>query len=95
MSSSEENLPYNNLEQHRFELKVGDQLAIADYQLHGGRIRFTHTKVPASLQGKGVGAKLVKFALDESRTMNYRVVPHCSFVAQYVKRHPEYADLVD
>ena len=94
--SAEDQVPvHNNAEKHRFELQIGDLIAIAEYQVKDKTITFTHTEVPPALEGRGVGAHLVAAALDDSRTQGYRVVPACPFVAQYVRRHSEYSDLID
>jgi predicted GNAT family acetyltransferase len=45
-------------------------------------------------EGKGVASELVRWALDDVRGRGLRIVPRCPFVAAYLKRHPEYADLV-
>lgn len=79
----------------RFELDVDGALAVAQYRLDGDTILFTHTEVPARLQGRGIGSRLVRGALDAARARGLRVVPLCSFVADYVRRHPEVKDLVD
>jgi predicted GNAT family acetyltransferase len=36
----------------------------------------------------------VQGALDDIRARGLRVVPFCPFVAGYIRRHSEYADLV-
>lgn len=84
----------DNSKQHRFELQIGDDVAMAEYRLTGHVIAFTHTEVPMHLRAQGVAGRLVKYALDESRARGYRVVPLCPFVAQYIRRYPQYADLV-
>ena len=84
----------NNATDSRFEIDVDGHKAVADYELEGKTITFTHTGVPKELGGKGVGTALVKAALDHARKNNLRVVPLCSFVAGYIKKNPEYADLV-
>ncbi|HZQ02403.1 MAG TPA: GNAT family N-acetyltransferase [Gaiellaceae bacterium] len=43
---------------------------------------------------RGLGAALVRAALDDARDRGFRVVPICPFVEAYVRRHPEDADLV-
>ena len=47
------------------------------------------------MEGKGVGKAIVKKALDLVRERKYTLVPLCPFVAAYMKRHPEYTDLLD
>jgi predicted GNAT family acetyltransferase len=53
----------------------------------------THTEVPPEFEGKGVGSQLVKGALEIVKNDGKRVRPLCTFVAAYIKRHPEYQPL--
>ena len=78
----------------RFEAEVDNYLAEADYYRKGNKMIFTHTGVPRPIGGQGVANKLVKTALDYAREKNLEVVPLCSFVAVFIRRHPEYQDLV-
>jgi predicted GNAT family acetyltransferase len=65
------------------------------YMRDGKRIVFTHTGVPPESEGKGVGGALAKAGLEYARSEGLRVRPMCPFVADFVKRHPEYQPLVD
>ncbi len=85
----------NNEDESRFEYIINGSTAFAEYRREPGRITFTHTEVPEAIGGGGVGGKLVKGALDYARREKLRVVPLCAFVAAYIRRHPEYRDLVD
>lgn len=85
----------NNAARNRYELKVGDATAIAAYERAEGKIVFVHTEVPESLSGQGVGSALARGALEDARAQGLRVVPVCTFIAGYLKRHPEYQDIVD
>ena len=78
---------------HRFELDEEGGTAFVTYFLEGDRITFTHTIVPEALEGRGVGSKLVRGALDAARERGLKVVPACSFVRHYVDTHDEYRDL--
>jgi predicted GNAT family acetyltransferase len=84
----------NNEAEHRYELEVDGQLAIAEYRLRPGRISFTHTEVPDALEGRGIGKRLVKAALDDARAQGLKVVPICPFVKHYIDTHPEEQDLL-
>jgi predicted GNAT family acetyltransferase len=53
-----------------------------------------HTEVEPRAEGTGLGSQLVTEALDDIRARGLRVVPLCPFVAAYIRRHPDYADLV-
>ncbi len=82
-------------ERQRFETEVDGETAVVDYEIDGDRIRFTHTTVPESLEGQGIGSALARHALDSAADRGLRVWPECPFIASYIERHPEYLDLVD
>ena len=84
----------NNREAQRFELEVDGHLAHADYEREGDVTVFVHTIVPPSLQGQGIGSRLVEGALSQVRAEGGKVRPVCSFVAGYIAGHPEWRDLV-
>ncbi len=77
---------------HRYELDTPHGLAIAVYHQQGDRLLFTHTEVPSADEGHGIGSQLVRAALDDTRARGLKIVPACSFVVDFVRRHPEYAD---
>ncbi len=80
----------------RFEAHIGDDLAgFAAYELSPGLITFTHTEVDPKFEGRGVGSTLVRGALDQVRAEgNLKVRAVCPFVGEWIRRHPDYADLV-
>lgn len=91
--ASHSDVIHNEAEQ-RFELTEGGGTASAAYRLEGDTISFIHTVVPEEMEGQGIGSRLVRAALDESRRRGLKVVPLCSFVKTYIERHPEYQDLL-
>lgn len=83
-------------ERHRFELLVDGEVAgVATYSRRDGRLVFVHTEVDDAHAGRGLGSVLAAGALDAARAAGERIVPRCPFIAAYIARHPEYADLVD
>ncbi len=74
----------------RYELDTPHGLAIAVYREQAGSRVFTHTEVPPADEGHGFGAELVRAALDDTKARGLKIVPACSFVAAYVRRHPEF-----
>jgi predicted GNAT family acetyltransferase len=85
----------HNEAESQFETTVDGHVALAAYDLEEpNRIVFTHTEVPESLSGRGIAGAIVKYGLDYAREKNLTVVPQCSYVAAFVKRHSEYADLL-
>jgi uncharacterized protein len=83
----------DNPDLHRFELVVDGHLAFAEYRREGEVIVFTHTIVHPALQGQGVGSRLIEGALSQLRERGETLRAECSFVAAYLARHPEWADL--
>jgi hypothetical protein len=78
----------------RYELEVDGGLAFIDYRRNDRTVSMTHAEVPAFLRGAGVGSRLVAGALALVRERGEQVVPLCAFVAHYIRRHPEYRDLL-
>jgi uncharacterized protein len=84
----------NNARSQRYELEVDGSLAKAWYREDGNVITFTHTDVPEELAGRGVGSALAKGALDAVREAGQKVVAECPFIAAFLRKHPEYDDLL-
>jgi predicted GNAT family acetyltransferase len=79
----------------RFVARVdGEVVGQAFYVGEAGKVVLTHTEVDPSQQGQGIGQVLVRQALDQLRAAGVQVVPQCPFVAAFIRRHPDYQDLV-
>ncbi|RII20487.1 hypothetical protein DSC45_04605 [Streptomyces sp. YIM 130001] len=84
-------------EAKRYEARIdgaSEVAGIADYIRTPELIAFVHTEVSPEHEGRGVGAALVRTALDEARAANLRVLATCPFFAGWIARHPEYEDLL-
>ena len=84
----------NNPERKRFEVNVGKYTAVAEYIHLKTGIIFTHTEVPAQLEGNGIGSMLAKTGLEYAKANSLEVTPLCPYIAGYIKKHPEYLPLV-
>jgi predicted GNAT family acetyltransferase len=85
----------DNAAAHRFELTLdGERVGEADYEVQDGAMLITHVGVEPRLEGRGLGSQLTRAALDAARERGLSVVPVCSFARSYVRRNPDYADLV-
>jgi uncharacterized protein len=84
----------HNTQASRFECRVADQLALCDYRRSGTVLDLVHTEVPDALQGQGLAAALVAETLRWAREQGLKVRPSCSYVAVYMRRHPETQDLL-
>ena len=78
----------------RFKIEVEGLKAVLDYEMQGNAMIFTHTGVPRPLEGQGVGGRLAKTALEYARVNSHKVVPACEFMYVYIRRHPEYQEMV-
>jgi len=85
----------DNPEELRYELHVDGELAgQIRYRRRPEAIVLVHTDVDPRFEGQGLGNRLVQDALDDLRARGLAVVPLCPFVAAFIRRHREYADLV-
>jgi hypothetical protein len=95
VSSSPEHVVTDDEARRRYVLTVGDEEAgAADYRRDGDAVVIEHTVVDTARREKGLGTELARGALDDLRRRGLRLVPQCPFIATFVDRHPEYADLV-
>ena len=79
----------------RYEAHLDGALAgVLEYAVKGDRIALIHTEVDAAYEGHGVGTGLARFALDDARRRELRVIATCPFVRRYLERHPEDRDIV-
>ena len=82
-------------ERHRYEALIDGALAgFLDYVVKHGRIALIHTEVPKAFEGHGVAAALTRFALDDARRRELRVIVICPYVRRYLETHPEDMDIV-
>jgi predicted GNAT family acetyltransferase len=85
---------HNNREQNRYEIAIDDTVVgIAEYRVVGNVLVFPHTEIERSRRGQGLGAQLVRYALDDARATNRRVQAQCWYVREFIAENPEYADL--
>ena len=85
----------NNLNQQQFEVQADGELALLQYRFHDKLLWLMHTDVPKKLEGHGVASLLAHAALEWAKATNIKVKVICPFVAIYLKRHPEYNDIVE
>lgn len=87
---------YDDAEDHAYVITVdGERAGKAVYHLRGGRHFFVHTEIDSRFEGKGLGRQLVQYALEDVRAKDGTIVPICPFFAAYIKRHPEYGEMID
>jgi predicted GNAT family acetyltransferase len=78
----------------RFEIRTASGTALLNYAHAGEDLDLVHTEVPDALEGQGYASALARAALDYERRERIHVIPSCPFVAEYIARHPDDAELV-
>ncbi|WP_108821426.1 GNAT family N-acetyltransferase [Dysgonomonas sp. Marseille-P4361] len=85
----------HNEEESRFETTVDGLLSVVDYRKRDNLLLVTHTGVPTPLEGRGIASAITKALLDYVRANGLKVRPICPYTKAYVKRHPEYDDIIE
>jgi uncharacterized protein len=80
----------------RYRLLLGtEEVGFIEYDPIGEHsVLIKHTEVPKQHEGKGYGSELVRRVLDKVRSQGKTVVPVCPYALNFVRRHREYADVV-
>jgi uncharacterized protein len=84
----------DNEAQSRFELNLGQAVAFAYYKRDGNTVTLLHTEVPQELSGRGIGSRLADGVFRSLLGRGDRVIAKCPFMAAYVARRPEYAEIL-
>lgn len=84
----------DNPVQNRFEATIEGHTAKIEYKMQPGEISVLHTEVPKELEGRGVASAMTKSALEYIRANGLKLIPLCPYMRAYLKKHPEYHDLV-
>ena len=84
----------NNSKENRFELELDNKKTFIDYQIAGKTITMLHTEVPKELGGKGIGSMIAGKALDYAVVHDLKVIPSCTFIADYIRKHPKYESIL-
>jgi predicted GNAT family acetyltransferase len=85
----------DNADRERYEIRVdGKPAGFVKYRLRPELIELIHTEINDEFEGRGLGSRLISFALDDARERGLAVLPFCPFVNDYMQRHRQYVDLV-
>lgn len=85
----------NNKKQMQFEIREDDDIAFLAYRFQNDALDLTHTEVPKSMAGKGIGTALAEYAFEYAKEHQHKVIVHCTFISAYVKKHPEVRKQLD
>ena len=81
---------------NRYEILVdGERAGLTAYRDRGEQRVFYHTEVDEAFAGQGLASRLVQEALTDVRASGKRIVPVCPYVAKFLNKHEEFADITD
>ena len=81
-------------DESRFVAVQDGAVAELVYRTEEGRLVVVHTGVPEELEGRGLGARLVRSALDKAERDGLTLVPLCPFARRWLREHPSDAQKV-
>ncbi|MER5965282.1 GNAT family N-acetyltransferase [Streptomyces sp. NPDC002057] len=83
-------------DRHRYEILVdGRRAGLTAYRDRDDRRVFFHTEIDDAYAGRGLASVLVEQALADVRASGKRIVPICPYVAKFLTKHGEFADITD
>lgn len=85
----------NNTREQQFEVETNGLKAYLTYRFYKRDIALMHTFVPEQLSGMGIASMLAKEAFAYAKETKKPVMVYCSFVAGFIKKHPEYEAQLD
>jgi hypothetical protein len=84
----------DEVDHRRYALDVEGATAVVTYNLVQGGLMVTETLVPIALEGRGIASRLARHVLADVKARGLVILPVCPFFAGYLKKHPEWAEIV-
>lgn len=78
----------------RYEMVEQGQTVYADYRRQGDRLYIDYVFSPVTLRGTGASGRLMTAVAQKARDENLWVTPICGYAATWLRRSPEFRDLV-
>lgn len=84
----------DNKEERKFEAEIDGHQAFIEYSVKPNILILEHTEVDKQLSGKGVASELTESVLLEIELRGLKVIPKCSFIKDYIEKHPEWHSIL-
>jgi len=84
----------DNTEMRHFEVKVGERLAIIEYQIQERKYFLTRTDFPEKFKADGRAEEMIEKVLNIIEETGMRVVPMTRPIKQFFRDHSEYRKLL-
>jgi hypothetical protein len=70
-----------------------DVSAQIEFGINEGILTILSTDVSASLQGQGIGQKLVAYTVEYARKNHLKIIPVCPYAKKQFEKHSEFNDV--
>jgi predicted GNAT family acetyltransferase len=86
----------DNPEHHRVEARSddGDLTGFSQYYVRDGAYVFFHTEVDDEFEGRGIASQIAQGVVDFVRGRGMPLVPECSFIRSWLRKHPDSKEIV-
>lgn len=79
----------------RYEiLSDGEVAGYVTYDARADHIVLRHVEIDPAFEGRGMAFSLAKGVFDDLRAQGRKADPQCPYMARWIGKHPEYADVV-
>lgn len=78
----------------RYEMDESGHTSYADYRKTGDRLYIDYVFSPVPLRGSGASGRLMAALSAEARDQGLKITPICGYAAAWLRRSPEFHDLV-
>ncbi len=78
----------------RYEIDEQGLTSWADYRRIADRIVIDHVESPTPLRGTGAAGRLMAAISEDARARSLKITPICGYAALWLKRSPQFQDLV-
>jgi hypothetical protein len=84
----------DNEDAGQYELDIDGETVFARYRREDGVLTIQWVEAPPALRGTGAAGRLMKLVAAEAKARLWRVVPICGYASAWLRRSPEFRDLV-
>lgn len=84
----------DNTEAGQYELDIDGETVFARYRRESDVLTILWVETPPVLRGSGAAGRLMRLVAQEASDNRWRVVPVCGYAAAWLRRSPEYRELV-
>lgn len=77
----------DNASANRFEYRVGEHVAYADYRRTDKALYIDYVEAPPALRGTGAAGELMQHIVKVALAENREIIPICGYAATWLRRN--------